>query len=101
MCIVRLPSNYFAAVTMISTSMFGRHRSACTHARTGGFVGSTQSFQTALCASNSLMSESQTWAVNSFDLSVPAVCKRRSIRSSTCFVCVLMSPAGSGVTPHR
>src|SRR5262249_45850735 len=34
-------------------------------------------------------------------LSVLAVCKRRSIRSSTCFVCALMSPDGSGVTPHR
>jgi hypothetical protein len=36
------------AVTMISTSMYGRHSSAPTHARTGGFAASTHSFQAAL-----------------------------------------------------
>src|SRR5262249_34206875 len=64
--------HHLAAVTMISTSIPGRHRLACTHARTGGLIRSIHAFQAALCASNSRMSASHTCALRSFDLSVPA-----------------------------
>lgn len=39
--------------------------------------------------------------VSSFDLSVPTFASRSSIRSSTCTVCAVMSPPGSGVTPLK
>ena len=38
-------------------------------ARTGGFLGSTQSFHTAFIALKLAMSVIQSWAVSSFDLS--------------------------------
>src|SRR5262245_25781806 len=53
---------YLAAVTIISTRQL-RTRLARTQARTGAFCGLTQAFHTALCASKSRMSASQTWAV--------------------------------------
>src|SRR5215467_13467752 len=40
------------------------------------------------------MSASHTWATRSFDLSVPAICKSWSIRSSTCLVCTFTLPTG-------
>ena len=91
---------HLAAVAMISTKQ-ARTRSARTHARTGGLFRSTHSFQNALCSSNSLMSDSQTWAIKSLDLPVPAVFGSRSTRSSTCLVCALILPTGFGVTPQR
>ena len=55
---------------MVATSIPGRHRSAGTHVRTGGFFGSTQAFHAALCASNRRLADSHTATMRRFDLSV-------------------------------
>src|SRR6516225_2801998 len=59
-------------VTMISTSKFGRARSALTQARAGGFSGSTQAFHTEFISANSAMSLIHRLADSRFDLLVPA-----------------------------
>src|SRR4029077_6132982 len=64
--------SYFAAVTMISTRISGRARSAFTQARAGGFSGSTQTFHTEFMSANNAMSLIHRLADSRFDLLVPA-----------------------------
>src|SRR5690625_4176709 len=76
---------YNAAVTVISTKILGLAMGASQAARAGRPLGSTQSSHSSLSTAKSRsMSLSQTRAVNSLDLSVPARCRRSSISASTC-----------------
>src|SRR5438105_440628 len=76
---------------MISTSARGSASFASTQARAGRFLASTHALHTSFIGARLRMSVTQICACRTFDLCEPHLPSRRSISSSTSFVCPLTS----------